>query len=308
MEARSLTILLYHGVSDYSHNTIENASGKHIEVKEFDRQIRFLRNNCTILSMDDVVDIYQSGDSWPPNAVVVTFDDGFKNNYTCAASALDKYNCPATFYVCAGMINTDLMFWVDEIEDCINRTEAKEITLLLDKPMRFDLKGDNNKIEAIFQIKHFCKKSKKKVKDDVIKELIHSTGVNPSVNASPNYPMMSWRELKELGTNSLFSVGGHTLYHDIMASQEIDRLRIDIEGTISLLDFNLAQATTHFAYPEGQKNHYSVEIIKLLQDRGIICSPSAIEGVNTTEDLFNLKRIMPNFMGREFPYSNFQSQ
>jgi hypothetical protein len=39
----------------------------------------------------------------------------------------------------------------------------------------------------------------------------------------------------------------------------------------------------------------------MLKKHGIVSSPSAIDGVNFDEDLFNLKRIMPAFMGRSFP-------
>ena len=302
MAKNKLTVLLYHGVSNHSYNNIENFSGKHIAVRDFDKHIQFLHKNCTILSMDDVVDIYKNGDAWPKNAVAVTFDDGFKNNYSQAAPILDKYNCPAIFYVCAGMVNTDMMFWVDEIEDCINRTRQARITLSLDESVNLSLKSDADKLYAIKIIKKYCKKSKKEVKDNLISKLAYQSGINPSVNASPDYPMMSWSEVKELSSSSLFVVGGHTLYHDIMAAQDIKRLRIDIDATISLLDYNLTQSTTHFAYPEGQDNHYSKEVIAALKDRGIVCSPSAIDGVNTDEDLFNLKRIMPNFMGRKFPF------
>jgi peptidoglycan/xylan/chitin deacetylase (PgdA/CDA1 family) len=72
-----------------------------------------------------------NGREFPPRAVVVTFDDGFRNNYSVAAPILDDLGVPATFYVCAGMINTDLMFWVDVIEDCINLTEKRLLTLQL---------------------------------------------------------------------------------------------------------------------------------------------------------------------------------
>ena len=49
--------------------------------------------------MDEVVEIYKNGDGWVENAVAVTFDDGFQNNYLYAADILDSYKVPATFYI-----------------------------------------------------------------------------------------------------------------------------------------------------------------------------------------------------------------
>jgi peptidoglycan/xylan/chitin deacetylase (PgdA/CDA1 family) len=302
MNQNELTILLYHGVTNSLSVGIENYSSKHIPIEDFEKQIRFLKKNCTILSMNDVVNISKAGDAWPEKAVAVTFDDGFKNNYVTAAPILEKYGCPATFYICAGMINTDLMFWVDKIEDCINRTAKREISILLEKRVILLLDSNVEKISAVTTIKKYCKLSNAETKNRVINELICETGINPSSDACQNYKMMSWAEVRELNSCSLFNFGGHTLYHDVMTAQRMQDLAIDIDTTLNLLNYNLKKITTHFAYPEGQCNHYSDLVINALVDRGVVCCPSAIDGVNTDEDLFNLKRIMPNFMGREFPY------
>ena len=77
----------------------------------------------------------------------------------------------------------------------------------------------------------------------------------------------------------------------------------DIELSIGLLEFNLNEKIVHFSYPEGQENHYNQRVIDKLKASKIVCSPSAIHGINDHEnDLFNLYRIMPGFMGIPFPY------
>jgi len=190
-----------------------------------------------------------------------------------------------------------------EMEDCINRTSKREISILLEKRVTLPLNGNIERISAVTKIKKYCKLSNAETKNRVIYELICETEINPSSDASQNYKMMSWAEVRELNSRSLFNFGGHTLYHDVMTAQKMQGLVIDIDTTLNLLNYNLKQITTHFAYPEGQCNHYSDLVISALVDRGVVCCPSAIDGVNIDEDLFNLKRIMPNFMGREFPYS-----
>ena len=145
-----------------------------------------------------------------------------------------------------------------------------------------------------------------KKKNNIINELIKNTNVSPSVESSPDYKIMTWNELNELKNNSLFTIGGHTLNHEIMSAQNIEKMKMDVKATLSLLNYNLNQKTVHFSYPEGQIHHYNDTVISSLIDCGIICSPSAIDGINFGEDLFNLKRIMPNFMGREFPFKNYK--
>ena len=306
MKKNPLTILLYHGVTNKDQKGIVNFSGKHINIKIFDNHMKFIKNNCNILSMNEVVEIYNNDKEWPENAVAVTFDDGFQNNYLYAADILDSYKVPATFYICAGMVNTNRMFWVDIIEDCINRTRNSNLDINLNKQKHFNLNNDKNKIDTINEIKKYCKSMDSKKKNNIINELIKNTNVSPSVESSPDYKIMTWNELNELKNNSLFTIGGHTLNHEIMSAQNIEKMKMDVKATLSLLNYNLNQKTVHFSYPEGQIHHYNDTVISSLIDCGIICSPSAIDGINFGEDLFNLKRIMPNFMGREFPFKNYK--
>ena len=306
MTKNPLTILLYHGVTNQNQKGVVNFSGKHINTKIFDNQMKFIKKNCNILSMDEVVEIYKNRDGWPENAVAVTFDDGFQNNYLYAADILDSYKVPATFCICAGMVNTNLMFWVDIIEDCINKTRNSTLDIQLSQKKHYILNNDIKKIDTINEVKKYCKSLSTKEKNDIVNELIKNTKIKPSVESSPDYKIMTWKELNELKNNSLFTIGGHTLNHEIMSAQKIEEMKTDTKNTLSLLDNNLNQKTIHFSYPEGQIQHYNDAVISSLIDCGIVCSPSAVDGINFEENLFNLKRIMPNFMGREFPFENYK--
>jgi len=299
-----LTILLYHGVSSEINKGIENCSGKHIETSIFERQMSYLSSMCNVITMDEVVEINNQGLSYPDNAVAITFDDGFRNNVTEAQPILEKYQVPATFYVSPGIINTNIMFWVDSIEDCINNAKVSQITLNLDSRKKYNLENDKQKIKALIEIKSYCKGSTSAEKDRVILDLIDETLWMPKVSSSKNYEKMSWNELQTLASNKLFTIGGHSLYHDILSSFEKEKkLRLDIQLSIQLLEYNLNAPVIHYAYPEGQESHYNQAVIDILSDMGVVCSPSAIDGVNNGEyDLFNLRRIMVGINGKKFPF------
>ena len=300
----TLTILLYHGVTNTPGRGIQNYSGKHILENNFADQMRHLRDSCTILSIDQVVALHQRGDPYPERAVVVSFDDGFENNYTVAAPILDKFGIPAVFYISSGIVNTDLMFWVDQIEDCINITDKAKIEVNLGHSVLLPVVSVSEKIEAVEIIKGYCKRSCVLEKERVIAELIAITDVLPAVDHALDYRKITWAQLREMARNPLFTIGGHSLYHDILSELPPKRMRDDIRLSIDLLGHQLARPVAHYSYPEGQANHFNEEVIKCLRENGIVCSPSAIEGVNLKGmDLFHLRRSMVGFMGTPFPKS-----
>lgn len=299
-----LTILLYHGVTDSISTGIENASGKHIHVDTFRDQMQFIKQNCNVLSMDDVVALTNAGKAYPPRAVAVTFDDGFKNNHTLAAPVLDDIQVPATFYITAGIVDTELMFWVDELEDCLNLSQAEDIHIQLDDAEKsFSLRSDAEKLLALAEIKGFCKRAAAADKDRVLSDVATATGIVPDVSHARNYEKISWNELREMDANPLFIIAGHSLYHDILSAQPVAEMQAAVRLSLGLLSYNLGHEVTHFSYPEGQAHHYNEKVIQTLKDERVVCSPSAITGMNSAgSDLFHLKRIMVGFDDLPFPY------
>jgi peptidoglycan/xylan/chitin deacetylase (PgdA/CDA1 family) len=70
--------------------------------------MKFLKdNNYNIVSLQELVRMIRSKRPMPRKTVAITFDDGYKNNYTHAFWALKKYNIPATVFVAVNKIGTD---------------------------------------------------------------------------------------------------------------------------------------------------------------------------------------------------------
>lgn len=301
-----LTILLYHGVSNTKPYGIENFSGKHISAVEFEHQMRWIKQERRVLSIEEIVELSFNKKKWPSGAVVISFDDGFLNNATVAAPILEVLGLPAVFYICSGMIDTSLMFWVDMIEDCINRSSQENIILHLKNGEKVDFTLDSleSRIEAVLTIKRYCKNANVLEKNRVLGDLIDQAAVEPyPAGETTTYQMMSWSDVRDLDKSPLFTIGGHSLYHEIMTAFPYERLNLDIRTCLGLLEYNLEHPVHHYSYPEGQENHFSESIIGFLKENGVKCCPSAIKGENPNgTDLFHLRRIMPGFMGTSFPF------
>lgn len=298
-----LTFLLYHGVTDQPSEGIENRQGKHITAGEFTAHMDFVSANCSPLSVNEWLLLRTERKPLPERSVIVSFDDGFANNATVAAPILKERNIPAVFYITSGIISTNIMFWVDVLEDCLNLCSKKSIRVCLDKEHDFPTGTDDERFASLLAIKGWCKKVSALEKDRVLKEVEASTGVDPLVNHAPNYRKATWSQLKKLHADPLFTIGGHSLYHNILSSLDDRALELEIRGSLDLLESNLGERPKHYSYPEGQAHHYDERTVSLLKAEGIVCSPSAMCGLNDPhDDPFHLRRIMVGFEQIPFPF------
>ena len=299
-------ILLYHGVTDYDNYGLVNSSGKHINHKEFEKQMEYIANRTNIISLDEFLEIKSNSKPLPPKTTIVTFDDGFKNNLTVAAPILEKYQIKTTFYISAGIINENKMFWVDIIEDCILRSKKKVITLknFSNNFADIEIADGQKKIIAINKVKSFAKSLRVKKKNILIENLIEATNIQPSSKEAKEYEVMTWNDIRELNSNPLFSIGGHSMYHDILTSLSKKDMERDVVNCQNLLTNKLGQEIRHFSYPEGKSSDYDDNLIEVLRKIGVKCSPTAELGLNSKDlDPFKLKRVMVGMMDIKFPFS-----
>lgn len=92
-------ILMYHKVSPHQQH---GSLGLRVTPADFEAQMKYLKENgFTSVSLDQLIDYWAAGRSLPPRPVVITFDDGYEDNYLYAYPVLKKYRFTATiFLVC----------------------------------------------------------------------------------------------------------------------------------------------------------------------------------------------------------------
>jgi peptidoglycan/xylan/chitin deacetylase (PgdA/CDA1 family) len=92
--ARSLRVLMYHKVNDLPNNRMS------MPVSLFDEQMAELGElGYTVVGLDAVLGHYVEGLPLPDGAVLITFDDGYRDNLLNAAPVLKKYGYPAVQFV-----------------------------------------------------------------------------------------------------------------------------------------------------------------------------------------------------------------
>ena len=78
-----------------------------VAVQNFEKQIQYLRKNFLILSLKELIERMQASLPFEEDCAVITFDDGYKDNYQNAFPVLMKNDLPATIFLISSLIGKD---------------------------------------------------------------------------------------------------------------------------------------------------------------------------------------------------------
>ena len=96
---KQVVFLCYHGVTKRSSRSTEDPKGLHVNHLRFKEHLGFLHSHYHVIPLSDYLAAQRDERSLPDYSVVLTFDDGFRNFLTVAASLLAQYEMPATVFL-----------------------------------------------------------------------------------------------------------------------------------------------------------------------------------------------------------------
>ncbi|MBI5788298.1 MAG: polysaccharide deacetylase family protein [Candidatus Schekmanbacteria bacterium] len=277
---KGILILRYHRIFADDKESLHKIG---ISKQNFEKQLQYLKNNHKILTLEAAVEILKNQKEIPAKALVITFDDGYKDNWENAFPLLQKYALPATIYLTAGLIGTaDLLYW-DRLKQLILTSEKSQITLGTNvyKLSTFEEKG-----ESFYKILSELKKADDSLKNKLLGELaVKLPGEKPIHNKEDL--LLSWEEVTKMQEAGI-SFGGHTVNHPLLTRVSLAEAKIEIRNSKNIIEEKLACPVTTFAYPGGA---FNPDIRRIVADCGYEAACSTVLGINyPNSDLFALKR------------------
>ncbi len=283
-------ILLYHRVGGAKYPWIHPS----ITPRDFEHQLIYLCQRYEVLSLDKIGRYIQERKPLPQKAAVVSFDDGYKDNYTCAYPILKKYNVPATIFLATGYIGSGNLFWTDKVRYIVLNTTLK--TLELNGLAEYPLRSTGERLRAASRIVESLKNLPGEEKDSLIEKLVNISGVAIPANLGKEL-ILSWDEVKEMSNNGI-AFGAHTVTHPILTKLPLEEARREIIQSKQHIEQKLNQAVTTFCYPGGEPTDFNDDIKQIVKENGFACAVTvAPRMVTTGTDLYELGRIsaQPNF-------------
>jgi len=287
-----ITILMYHGFYNPTNNKSgTNSIGKHLNINEFEKHIKLFTKYCTPISLQEVI----LNKELPPNPVIFTFDDGYRNNYTYAFPLLKKYKVPATIFITTGFIDKINFLWTDRLEFVINNTHSKNIEFIWEnKRLKIKLSTNQEKRQAISSINRYLKTISESKKASFLDRLEQVLEVDYSWDKFPPYLLpLTWDEIREMNNTGLISIGSHTVSHPILSKCNFTEQKKELTLSQQRITEELGEECILFAYPNGKPGDFNQETIMLLKESGYKCGVTTIPGYvdNDKQDNFQLKRF-----------------
>ncbi|MEO6420555.1 MAG: polysaccharide deacetylase family protein, partial [Polyangiaceae bacterium] len=127
-QAPWLTVLTYHRIANPLVAADVDQDVVDARPEEFEQQLAFLGKYCSVIGLDDLL-AFQRGRALPPNPVLITFDDGYRDNYETAFPMLKSRGMTAVFFIATSFIQERRMFWWDRLSYLIKRSKRGVLEL-----------------------------------------------------------------------------------------------------------------------------------------------------------------------------------
>jgi peptidoglycan/xylan/chitin deacetylase (PgdA/CDA1 family) len=282
-----LIILCYHRVAEAG----ALLSPQCVPACLFDAHISYFAQHMQMLTLADVQAYLQGRLQLERDSVVITFDDGYRDNYTHARPILDRHGVKGTFFLTSTPVLDGSPIWIDELAGLLEPLHGRPLSTAAGMPL-----DAARSIKAFIQAPHADRSSRAK---DVflllnalpdadrlavlaaLRKLLADAGLTPA----PTPPMMTAHEVDDLRCSG-HQVGGHTQSHARLSGLGQAALALEIRGGAERLRARFGDVP-HFAYPFGKAEdlpHDRAGLFALVDASGFSLAVTTCDAVVRPQD------------------------
>ncbi len=282
---RNAQILIYHRVNDDRDPYFGG-----IPTTEFEQQMAYVSCRFRVLPLSALVTALRGG-ALPDNAIAVTLDDGYRDNYLHAFPILQRYSIPATIFLTTSAIGSDLELWHDDVFSAFRETAEPALEPFGSKKTRSPLTTIAERLHTQHEFLVYIRTLSEAERAAAVSRLREGLRVGPPRRA-PGL-MLSWEEVKAMNRAGI-QFGSHTATHPILSRVDRDHARREIVDSKRAIEEQLGTPVEGFAYPNGTRADFLPETKTLLQEAGYRYAVTTIGGSNEPEeDVYELRRATP---------------
>jgi peptidoglycan/xylan/chitin deacetylase (PgdA/CDA1 family) len=244
-------------------------------LKNFQDHVRFFRR-LRVLSLGELAGEIRHG-AKPRSGIVITFDDGYRNNLQ-AAEILSSYRIPWCVFATVGAIVQESTIWTAELSLLLLHGSAARIELLNEEwPM-----GTRQEREATFRsIRYALKRmtaGERRASMVAIRAQFPAGETARLIEQFPSFAMLNWKELGQLSSSGV-EVGSHGAEHEIHHEEQLpETLDQELVESKKILEARLGRMCRFFAFPNG---NYREDSPRQVERAGYELAFTTVDGVIT---------------------------
>ena len=285
----NVQILVYHRVKREPDSFLPA-----MRLATFERQMECLARRFHVVDLTEALEAI-SRESVPDNAVVITFDDGYRDNFDVAWPVLSGLALPATVFLATGVIGTQRILWHDRVFHAFHETTAATLPGFGPDGGALRLDGPERRRAALDRVLSHLKSLDPERRDETIGRVLGRLGIaEPAPTARL---MLSWEEVREMRRGGM-GFGAHTVTHPVLSRLPIERAREEIAGSKREIERQVGAPVTLFAYPNGRESDFDATTKEILRSEGYAGAVTSIFGANPAPgaawDPFEIRRGGPD--------------
>ncbi len=296
LAGESLVTLLYHRIDDPDRPEFYGFRDNVSATREaFAVQLDYLVKNFDVVTLDDCIAWIEGRAPLSSRAVLITFDDGYHDNFANAAPELAARDLRAVLFAATGFMDDRAVFYWDWVAEAFRWSSQREAVLPLLGYTMFD--SPQTRQRAAQRWITAAKALRDEEKRLRINNLANCLEVPPPHGPPPGLHM-TWPELGA-AARDCFDIGAHTVNHPIVSRLSIEEAEHEIARSRTTLENVLGHPVRAFAYPNGHPCDFGPEHEAILQKLGFSIGFAAHGGLTlaaeATQRRFALHRAGINF-------------
>lgn len=287
----SLLVLTYHRIGEVDTDpwdpAIISATGE-----EFDEQIAYLKRKHALVTLEEALAFVDGTDRDKSNRcrVLITFDDGYLDNYQIAFPVLKSHGAQGVFFLCSNIVGSGHVPWWDHVAYLVKNGSRQKFSLSFPRAIEFDLAKDGL-TECLRKILDLCKTPANIDLDRFIQGLKEAVGGKDLPTGIRRF--LTWDDAREMLAGGM-AVGAHTHTHPMLSKLTEDEQRRELTLSRDVIGERLGVKVDSLAYPFGSRTAFTRKTEQIAEElgfRGAFSYYGNMTNQRQNLERFNLKRV-----------------
>lgn len=243
-------VLCYHGVE----KRIKNRKIQKLQMplKLFEKQINYLKKEFQIISIDYLYECLKNNYKLNPKDVVITFDDGYKNNNSIVLPMLSTMDVPFSVFISTNHIGNNFIFPTTIIRMILFGTNIREIDLP-SQNKKYKI-GDFYDKDALHKIIINCIKNSNHEKSNQLindfRNLVSNDHWQELIHCYASELPMNWEEIYNLNNHGV-AIGAHSHDHVLLNDYQSELYVMEqVKKSLEIITTKIGKCE-YMCYPNG---------------------------------------------------------